>query len=349
MPAINLVAISSSQLSGTGESGLYDISRFDFAFSRCVLDRACSAVVDDPTLRPAAEGLAMIFKDFLVFVVAAVLIAIGSPVLGQTISPVSAGSAATASELPAASATRGGDQKVRGRNTLVFFLLLTMTAIYLVQGIFAFFKAGFHDIVLPADPGEGAQVVAQRLLDQKADAVQADTLRAEMPAVVLPAPTSHIRREAKPLSLLRRTFSGGQNLSKTWLAGLAILLIPFLLSWIPNLPKLNQDDDQTSRFVDIAAYFGCVSLITVLITVELTLLFDLRNEGKRWQTMLVTALGLDIVSLFLLTSYIEAPTKWHTEASPWTAIFMAMTAFAALLSSFVIVLFSKSANEHTTS
>ena len=32
MPDINLVPISPSQLSGTGESGLYDISRFDLAF-----------------------------------------------------------------------------------------------------------------------------------------------------------------------------------------------------------------------------------------------------------------------------------------------------------------------------
>ncbi len=225
-----------------------------------------------------------------------------------------------------------------------------MTAIYFIQGIFAFFKAGFHDILIPEDWGDAVPTAEQQqTANPLLDPHPADLVRAMVPGNLVTAINTNVPLRTTSQSLLRRTFSRGQNLSKTWLAGVAILIIPFLLSWIPSLPKLNQDVDPKSNFVDLAAYFGCVSLITVLITVELTLLFDLRNEGRRWQTMLVTALGLDIVSLFILTSYIEPPVKWHTESSPWTAIFMAMTAGAALLSSFVIVLFSKSANEHVTS
>jgi hypothetical protein len=154
------------------------------------------------------------------------------------------------------------------------------------------------------------------------------------------------RHQIGNLSLLRRTFGGGEAFSRTWLATIAILAIPFLLSWVPTVPHMHTSVAAEQRAIDVAAYYGCVAIITVLITVELTLLFDLRNEGRRWQGMLVVALGLDVVSLFIFTTHIGHPRDWSTLSSTWTWVYMLVAGCSALASSFVIVLLSKSANEY---
>jgi hypothetical protein len=194
-----------------------------------------------------------------------------------------------------------------GSNEFVVLLLVIMSCLYVIQALLALARAS-----------------AQKITTSRYEQQQ-------------PAATP-------PRTLLAETFSWGEPFTRTWLATIAILAIPVLLTWLPSLPHSHIDTPE-ERANDIAAYFLCVSIITVLITVELTLLFGLRGQGTQWRAMLVTALGLDVVSLYLFTGYIQHPKLWHTTSTSWTWIYMVMTGCLALASSFVIVLFSKSAND----
>jgi hypothetical protein len=145
--------------------------------------------------------------------------------------------------------------------------------------------------------------------------------------------------------ILPLTFGDPESLGSTWVSAATIMLFPTLLSWFLGLCHGVPD---TQNYWSAITYAGSVALITTLVTVELTLLLDLREEGRQWQAMLVIALGLDILSLFIFAAFIGGfvHDKGFDEADPYAAVFMGVVGIGAFASSFLIILFSKVANSY---
>ena len=59
---------------------------------------------------------------------------------------------------------------------------------------------------------------------------------------------------------------------------IAILVLPLALAWVPGIPALHTETNQLvfaniARVIDIIVFEGSVSLLVILITIEISLLF----------------------------------------------------------------------------
>lgn len=142
------------------------------------------------------------------------------------------------------------------------------------------------------------------------------------------------------------TFGDIEALTSTWIFSIGIVGAPFLLSFFSAMPRSHLIGSSSHLAIANTFHSALIALIMVLITVELTLISDLRGQGIKWRNMLILALSLDIVALFLFVGVVGSPTSWANTDSIWTYLFMTVTFIAALLSSFAIVLFSKVANQY---
>jgi hypothetical protein len=143
--------------------------------------------------------------------------------------------------------------------------------------------------------------------------------------------------------ILRATFGGQGPLITMWISAATVMLFPTLLSWFLGFFHHPLND---KTLANVAAYMGSVALLTTLVTVELTLLQDLRGLGKKWLKMLVISLALDVLSLFIFSGFIGAfvdSDEWSNK-DPFAAVLMGTMAGSACISSFLIILFAKVAN-----
>jgi hypothetical protein len=133
---------------------------------------------------------------------------------------------------------------------------------------------------------------------------------------------------------------------------IATLALPLALSWIPRLPVLHIVPGATGPFVfETIMYTGCVSLLAILITIEISLLLNItRFRRQVWRQILVAALALDIMTMFIYWVVIRFPDErtWSIPAgSPTMSLFMVLTFVFALLSSFLIILCVRFVGEQT--
>lgn len=126
-----------------------------------------------------------------------------------------------------------------------------------------------------------------------------------------------------------------------WPAVIATLILPLALSWIPSIPQIH-NGYVGPKILEVILYTGSVSLLAILITIEISLLFNNRfsDEYLEWRHLLVAALSLDIISIFIFTVFIGDPLDWeHFEASALSSsLFMGLTFFGALISSFMVIM-----------
>lgn len=126
---------------------------------------------------------------------------------------------------------------------------------------------------------------------------------------------------------------------KTWASALTILLLPLGLSLVPELPKIHLFNDELA-FAK-ALYTANVSMLAILITIEVGLFVSIHKYNlPYWRELLPTALSLDIVTMYIFTVFIQAPSQeWTTGDVAVSTAFMLYTLVLAFVSSFLVILF----------
>lgn len=132
-----------------------------------------------------------------------------------------------------------------------------------------------------------------------------------------------------------------------------ILVIPLIISWYSSVYAILDD----LSFVG-ALFYGCLSMLFVLITLELSTLNSIRREGLAlWKVLLIWACVWDVVSIFLLLGYIQptavsaAINASGAAANPppdftGLGIFVGGISFLAFIASFFVVLFAIGSERH---
>ncbi|WP_425092445.1 hypothetical protein [Tropicimonas sp. S265A] len=147
-------------------------------------------------------------------------------------------------------------------------------------------------------------------------------------------------------SLAARMFADGTARRKTTVTVLFVFVIPVMISWCASIANLFNVIE-----VPGAVYFGCLSMLFVLITLEFGLLNSLTGgPRKTWTELVSFALILDLLSVILLLAVINpiafAPVGGvPVKVGNWTGlnIYLYVIAAAAFFSSFTVVLFSMAA------
>lgn len=152
-------------------------------------------------------------------------------------------------------------------------------------------------------------------------------------------------------SIASSLFEGQENFRKTWVTVAMIFIIPVLVSWSSSI---------FDRILDIkpagAVFFGCLSMLFVLVTLELSVLNGLKDEHKdSWRGLLIFALVLDILSILVFVAVLK-PVAYPVDqqsglpviVGQWDGLvfYIGMLGVCALISSFVVVLFTIGANRN---
>jgi len=96
----------------------------------------------------------------------------------------------------------------------------------------------------------------------------------------------------------------------------------------------------------VAIYTACMSMLLVLITLELSQINEINDRNRiPWRGLLLLALSLDLVSILVLSGvkyYV-----YNVVSGNWSGIvkFVTWIGVAALISSFMVVLFTRKAGE----
>ena len=154
--------------------------------------------------------------------------------------------------------------------------------------------------------------------------------------------------------VIRQLFGGLDELTGTWATVGVILVLPVLISWLSTLSDKLLDLDSGR-----ALFEACLATLLVLVTLEFSQLQALNdNNREQWKGLLLFALALDLLSVVILVFPIKiaAYGKAETALSPaavvyspvtpeWTGVFsyMLTLGIAALVSSFLIILFTRQA------
>ena len=151
-------------------------------------------------------------------------------------------------------------------------------------------------------------------------------------------------------------FHEGGRLNVWTFFALAILS-PVLLSSIGNMTPLTGVTSQVQYDRPAAAmYFLCLAVIAVLLTLELSHVYQLRRTAREWIPMLVVSIALDILTLLIFLLFVKNPSFWAgpvPSANPleanllpgglsWeTEVSMVGTTILALFSSFWILVYAR--------
>ena len=138
-------------------------------------------------------------------------------------------------------------------------------------------------------------------------------------------------------------FDGGfQNTIWTFLI-LGIFLPVVLTSLSDVVPLLEPTNKADERQFSKTLYFVYISIISVIITLEFSYIQNLRNSASQWTPFLLVALVLDLTALLVFIFGIKHPETWATEPAFFTQLMMFITSVAALFSSFLILILSRTA------
>ncbi len=143
-------------------------------------------------------------------------------------------------------------------------------------------------------------------------------------------------------SVLKQLFGGLSELTGTWATIGIILVLPVVISWMSSI----SDEIFLKLDSGLALFEACLSMLLVLITLEFSLLNSLNHRNRRqWRGLLLYALALDIISIAILV-WIKIMVSQQIVPG-WSGVFyfMLTLGIAALLSSFLVILFAKRAGE----
>ena len=123
-----------------------------------------------------------------------------------------------------------------------------------------------------------------------------------------------------------------KNIYKIWFWFVASLVIPLAISVGSDLFNLSDIKDQNQLII-----ISVLSLLSLFITLEFSLIVSHSKKIDDWQNFLITALFLDICSVII----VSVINLFSLDSVIWV-IFLGSFAF---ISSFVIILFAKVASE----
>ncbi len=150
------------------------------------------------------------------------------------------------------------------------------------------------------------------------------------------------RRKNGDPSVISRLFGGLSEVTGTWATVGIILILPVLISWASGVSDALLDLE-----AGLALYSACTSTLLVLITLEFSQLNNLNDRNRDdWRGLLLFALALDLISILILVWPIKS--RVHQGDQPdWSGVMSYMIAIgvAALISSFLVILFSRKAGE----
>ena len=142
--------------------------------------------------------------------------------------------------------------------------------------------------------------------------------------------------------------------SGPWILLIVAIFLPTMLSFIPHTMQIFLEVTETDSTnltlhelqVTGIVYYFCVSLIAVLVTMEASVLMNLRDIGGIWTSMILASMVIDIIGLFFLHS-IDSPLAWKGDGfeSGGTGIYMFLYIFFCFLSSFFTILFARANRE----
>ena len=138
-----------------------------------------------------------------------------------------------------------------------------------------------------------------------------------------------------------KEYDGG--LPNVWTFLVLAIICPLFLNAMGNMLPLRSDNVTYDRTA-AALYYLCLAAIGVIITLELSYVYNLRRSAKDWIAMLVVAIALDIITLLVFFNFLGNPTTWGNESlDTWTRTMMVCTTLLALVSSFLILIFARAA------
>ncbi len=143
-------------------------------------------------------------------------------------------------------------------------------------------------------------------------------------------------------SIFSRLFGSRDSITKTWVTIGIVFVIPVLISWSSGIA-----DTILAIAPAEALLTGCLSMLFVLITLELSTVNSLNELNREpWRGLLLFALSLDLFSVLVLVVLVK-PFIASAQVGGWDHVlfFVQLLGFAALFSSFCVVLFSKNAGE----
>ena len=132
-----------------------------------------------------------------------------------------------------------------------------------------------------------------------------------------------------------------KNLSDTWVTIGIIFLIPVAISWSSSIFDAFGATTSTDALLS-----GCLSMLFVLITLELSLLRSLKSSKASWRGLIVFALALDLLSIIVLIGGVKSYLS-HPTSAGWSEVvnYVQIIGIAAFISSFCVVLFARKADD----
>ncbi len=143
------------------------------------------------------------------------------------------------------------------------------------------------------------------------------------------------------------------RLSDTWPFFLLAFLFPILLSSIndvvpvlyPELDRFNNNhlNSLIGRSSAQILYFISVSTLSVLITLEFSYLYNIWKSTTDWFSVILTALGLDIICLLICIGVVRNPAWWNATPEWETLWAMGIAVMISFYSTFRILLSARTA------
>lgn len=96
-------------------------------------------------------------------------------------------------------------------------------------------------------------------------------------------------------------------------------------------------------FYQSVLFFTYISIISVIITLEFSYIHNLRNSAPEWTPFLLVSLVLDLTTLLAFILGVKHPDRWTEKLTLVPQVMMLLTAVAALLSSFLVLVLSRTA------
>lgn len=128
------------------------------------------------------------------------------------------------------------------------------------------------------------------------------------------------------------------------------IFLPMVLTSLSNIvPILHGKITSTDGQLQISrpaasAYYICIALISVLITLEFSYIHNLRRRAPEWVPFLLVALVLDLTTLLVIIFAVTPPVEWKINPSGITRIMMLFTVIFALISTFGVLVLARTAS-----
>ena len=95
-----------------------------------------------------------------------------------------------------------------------------------------------------------------------------------------------------------------------WAFAVLAIGFPVLLNAFGNVHVLTEDSGNTISLWSALVYHGCVAAIGVVITLEFSYVYNLRESASEWTPVLLVAIALDIGTLLVLFIFVQHPSAW---------------------------------------